>query len=429
MIKLPKEVAKIVGALEAKGYETYCTGDCVRLSLAGEQPVDWDIVVKTDFENIRGMFEDAKVFDEAGHVLRFDYVERALAETDEDGTAVATEEEVAQELIIDVRTVESVEDYLSLADFTVNAIADSTTHGMIDPHGGKNDISKKLIKTVGEADAVFKAKPYLMLHAIALVAEMDFDLAKSTADAIMANVDLLGQTSVGRIREEFINMMAGPAAGKAMKMMAAFNMMQYIYGPNVGRLTHREISDIEIFSENIGKTFNVPERRIALLYSLISKKKAHKAIEYMNYEDEMKMHLVDTVDHIVDIYFLTDGLKYKAFLAKMGMDRYQFIHNVAKAQLIVFGGPTLRVEGRNYILKEIQSKNEPIFIEDLKITAEELIEAGVCEDDEKARTMLLMLCDAVHREPKENTNKKLMDRAKDYKKHPLKAAFRNVNWG
>ncbi len=443
MIKLPKEVGKIVNTLESKGYNTYCTGDCVRLSLMGESPVDWDILTTASFEEICALFPEAENYSDVENTLRFDYVKLALesAEAEEEkGDTEATketeskeakellEEELAEALIIDLKAVDSVEEYLGKAFFTVNAIAASTTHGIIDTYGGKADFSKKLIKTVKEPKQLFAEKPYLMLEALALVSEMDFDLSKDVYEAILANENKLGSISVGRIRESFCDIMGGSAAGKALKMLVSCNMLPCILGSGVDSLSKREIRDLEELAENAGKTKNVFARRIALFYLCLGKKKAVSAIEYMNYDEELKEHFLDTIRHIEDIYFLTDSLKLKHFLSRLGLERYEFVHNVAKAQVIVCDTPKLRVEGRNFMFREFKRVGDPIFVEDLKLTGEELIEAGICADEEDAKNMLFMLCDVIHREPSMNTNKKLLDKAKWFKKHKIRAAFRNVNW-
>ncbi len=427
MIKLPKEVNSIVNALAKAGKTAYCTGDCVRQYLAGVDPVDWDIAVAGSFAEIQGMFSGAEVLKDSKDTLRFDYTkgDNFGVEVEKEGTS---EEEESQEPIIDLHVVENVEEYLKEADFTINAIGDSTSSGQLDPAGGKSDFSKKLIRTVKDPKVAFAEKPALMLRAISLAAEMDFDLAKTVYDGILANGDKLGSISVGRIREEFCTMMGCGGAGKALKLLASCDMMRIILGPNVTSLTRREISDIEEMAEKVHKTNNVFERRLGLFYLCLGKKKARAAIEYMNYDDELKQHLLDAVNEIETVFFLTNEIKFKDFLARFTWERYDYVHYISKAQLLVYEGPSTRVEGRNYMMNEFKRRRDPIFIEDLAITGKDLEEAGICKDEEDVHNMLLMLTDVVHRDTSMNTERKLLDKAKYFKKHKLAAAFRNVSW-
>ena len=408
MIKLPKEVGVIVNKLEKEGMTAYCTGDCVRQSICGMEPVDWDIAVNGNLAAIAELFPEAEKKYGKDDVLRF-------YDTEED-------------LIIDLHVVEDVEEYLKKADFTINAIGDSTSKGQLDPVGGKSDLSKKLVRTIGDAAAVFEKKPELMLRAVALASEMDFDLAKTAYEGILKNSGLLGSVDVGRIRDEFCNMMGCAGAGKALKLLASCNMMGIILGPDVKGLTRREISDIEEMSEKITRTKNIYERRLGLFYICLGKKKARAAIEYMNYEPGLKQHLLDAVNEIENVFFLTNSLKFKDYLSRHGWDSYEFVHTISKAQLLVYEGPSTRVEGRNFMLEQFKIRREPIFIEDLKVTGEDLKNAGLCKTDEEAHKLLIMLTDTVHRDPSMNTEARLMERAKWLHRHKLLALFRNVNW-
>ena len=428
MIKLPKEVNFIVNTLEKAGMTAYCTGDCVRQSLSGIEPLDWDLAVSGGLAAVSELFPDAEKLYGEDDVLRFDYTPGGKLAGRNAELAGAGSDEDEEALIIDLHVVENVEEYLKKAAFTINAIGDSTSRGQLDPLGGKSDLSKRLIRTGKDAAEVFSRKPELMLRAISLAAEMDFDLAKATYDGILANVGKLSSVSRGIIREEFCNMMGCSGAGKALKLLASCNMMGAILGPDVKGLTHRELSDISEVAEKITKTKNIYERRLGLFYICLNKKKARAAIEYMNYEEELRGHLLDAVNEIENVFFLTNSLKMKDYLSRVGWDRYEYIHNVSKAQLAVFEGPSTRVEGRIFMLEQFKMRREPIFIEDLKITGEKLQEAGLCKTEEETHKLLIALTDTVHRDPSQNTEVRLLERAKWLKKHKFLALFRNVEW-
>lgn len=464
MIKLPKEVSGIINALENKGIKAYCVGDCVRLSLAGMDPLDWDIIALAPFLDtesvLAGMgLERLEKLEGSEDTMRVVFEDKALAEAKEKAAAAAEyfgddeyddeegegDAEVAlldpdrareameaaadNSIVVDVMAREDVESFLNGQKFTIMAMADSTSHGFIDPYDGRDDMTKRLIRPIGDAGESFKAEPMLMLKAITMVSELGYDLAKSTYEAILANAAELAKLDVTLIRDEFIEMMGADNAGKALRMLAACGLMPYILGPEVEKLGGRETKDMEELADNMHKTLNVAERRIGLFYLCLSKKKAHKAIDYLKYDETMHQHFVDVVDHIIDLYFVARSDKLMDFLARYGLDRYSYMHNVAKAQVHVYGTPDNRVQGRIYMYKEIVGTKHPVYIEDLAITGQDLVDAGIVPDDpEKIRKMLLMLTDVVHRDRKMNTKSKLMDKAKSFKRNKIGALLRNVEW-
>lgn len=434
MIKLPKEVSTIINELENKGIKAYCVGDCVRLALAGAEPLDWDIIVNAPISSIEGMFEGAEKLEGSENRLRIDYsekdiekAEKQLANPDDARAAMNAARQDA--VIVDLIALDEVESFLAEQKFTISAMADSTSHGFVDPYGGRDDIAKKLVRPVGNPMEVFNSEPILMLKAITLVSELGYDLSKSTYEAIVANADRIPSAGIDAIREEFINLMGADNAGKALRMLAACGMLPYILGPSFEKLGNREIKDMEELADNMHKTLNVAERRIGLFYLCLGKKRAHRAVDYLNYNPVMKQHFEDVINHIVDLHFVGKPEMLMDFLARYGLDRYTYMHNVAKAQVNVYGSPDNKVQGRIYMYREIISMKYPVYIEDLEVTGEELVSEGIVPDNpEKIRAMLLMLTDVVHRHPKMNTKKQLLEKARWFKRHKLGAKLRNVEW-
>ena len=79
------------------------------------------------------------------------------------------------------------------------------------------------------------------------------------------------------------------------------------------------------------------------------------------------------------------------------------------------------------MMEKIEAKNEPIYIEDLAIDGNDIIEAGIAEG-EKVGELLMMLTDVVHRKPKENTREDLLAYARKFSRSKVAAALRNVQW-
>ena len=101
---------------------------------------------------------------------------------------------------------------------------------------------------------------------------------------------------------------------------------------------------------------------------------------------------------------------------------------LAIAQAIIYDYNTLRIEGRGHLLEIILAEKQPIFIEDLAIDADDIIEAGITDDMENAEFLLSLLPELVHKKPANNDRKKLLGYAKKFNRNKFSRAFRNVTW-
>ena len=188
------------------------------------------------------------------------------------------------------------------------------------------------------------------------------------------------------------------------------------------------MKQFNVLCENIHKTQQNRLRRLGLLYVLLNKRPGLMAIERLNYPADDNQHLVDAMNHIIAINFLNEPKKFKRFLSELGRERYMYLHNLAKAQRIVYDYTTLKVESRNIALQEIAAGNEPVFVEDLVIDANDIMAAGITDDPERAKQLLTSLLATVHKNPRNNNREHLLKTAKKYSKSKLAEQMRYVSW-
>lgn len=436
MVKLPKEVLKLVNTLEQNGFAAYAVGGCVRDSIAGKQPLDWDLATSAKLEDLKAIFPEAKVLNERLSVVRMEFIteyedEEGLKYEDGIIADIATfrkEGDYQEGKPVEVEFVETVEEDLPRRDFTVNAIADSPGRGIVDPFGGRDDIRSKLIRTIGDADASFKEDPIRMLRAITVCAESDFDLQKDTFEAICRNYKLIADLDIKKVRNALLRILAGEYAGKGLNMLVATKVMEMIFTEDAfGKLSSRERKDIATVCANIDKLNRVPERRLAVILTCLSKKKAMTAVKHLEFDEEMAQHLADASTQMEQLYFINNELELKKKLLELGLDRYLFINNVAKAQRIIFDLGEHKIMARMHFYNEIKRKHEPVFVEDLAVDANDLLEAELATE-ENVDTMLYKLAQHVHKNPKQNNRRDLLKRAKTYKRSKLIAATSGINW-
>ena len=166
---IPKRVNQIIKRLNTKGYKAYVVGGCVRDSLMGIEPDDWDITTSATPEQIKETLMGMKgcKIDSHGKGEQF-------------GTVVANFEGVEYEITTyrcdgtytDGRKPDSVSfcknivEDLARRDFTVNAMAYNHKEGVIDPYGGQEDLRLKVIRCVGNAEKRFEEDRLRVLRAV-----------------------------------------------------------------------------------------------------------------------------------------------------------------------------------------------------------------------------------------------------------------------
>lgn len=435
MIKLPKEVNQALKTLEHAGHSAYVAGACVRDALMGMDPLDWDIACDADITQLKKLFPEAEVFREAGSILRID---RTLDGNEEEGIILdistfraGQEEESGQKdrqgSKGSPRFCKTIEEDLKNRDFTINAVADNPSTALVDPCGGRGDIKEKLVRTIKDPETAFEEKPILMMQAILLAAELDFDLPKTTYDAMIKNARLLDKEAVALRREAFKDIITAPFAGKGLRMLAGADLMPAIIGEAAEKMSARQRELFSELADGIDKLKPVTERRLGLFY-MCFEKKGPKAIELLQYDPDTHQHLMDAMTEMTKIYFIRDKIELKQYIYNVGMERYDYVHNLAKAHRIVYPQGNVKVQNRHYMLEDVFANKEPIFIEDLAIDAQDIIDAGITDSQERAAYLLGLLPEIVHRKPSQNKKDKLLEHARKFDKSKLKATFRGVKW-
>lgn len=423
MIKFDRDVHLALKTLEKQGFATYAIGPCVTECLVGNTTYDWDLATEATLEDLESLFPKGKLASESNGIWRVDFTYEVAGE-DEDEPAHL------EGSIVDIRHMKgSIEDEVRGYGFTCEALADNPDRGFVDPYEGREDIKKKLVKTTYDADTMFKDKPIRMMEAVRIAAELGFDMQKSIYEAILANWRLLLGFGRKPIREELERIITSENAGKGLNMMADSGLMAVIIGEEVSK--KMSASDMRSFStlcENIDKTRQVTTRRLGLLYTVFAEKRGLLAIEQLDYDEKRKTHLIDGVKEIISCNFLHDEKTFKKYLCRFGRERYEYIHNLAKAVRIVYDQPATKVESRNYFLKKVLGSGEPVFVEDLVIDANDIMAAGITDNPEKAEELLGQIVAKVHDDPKNNNREYLLKTAKKFSKNIFLVKTRYVKW-
>lgn len=214
-ITLPIPVARALSVLEACGYEGYTVGGCVRDSLLGRTPNDWDITTNATPDEMKACFKDFRVIETGIRhgtlTVIVDGMQLEITTYRNDGEYLDNRHPVQ------VTFSERVEDDLSRRDFTVNAMAYHPTRGFVDLFGGREDLQNRMICAVGDAKTRFCEDGLRILRAIRFASVLDFDIEEDTAKAVHECKNLLSGIAAERVREEFCKLICGRGAVRILR--------------------------------------------------------------------------------------------------------------------------------------------------------------------------------------------------------------------
>lgn len=213
-IVLPKNVKTIIKILNTHNYEAFIVGGCVRDSVIGLTPHDWDICTNAKPEEIKKCFENFNTFDSG---IKHGTISVVL-----DGEVFEVTTYRIDGTYSDNRRPDSVTftsditQDLARRDFTINAMAYNEKRGLIDPYGGRNDLSDKIIKCVGNPDFRFNEDALRIIRALRFASVYNFEIDDETAKSIHKNADLLNNIAVERISVELNKLLSGNGAEKIL---------------------------------------------------------------------------------------------------------------------------------------------------------------------------------------------------------------------
>ena len=214
MIRLPAHAARAVARLEAAGFETWAVGGCVRDSLRGAAPHDWDLCTAARPAEMQAVFAGERVL-ETG--LRHG----TLTLLTEDGpleiTTFRADGTYSDGRRPDgVRFVRRIEDDLARRDFTVGAMAWHPQRGLCDPFGGQDDLRRGVLRAVGEPDARFHEDALRLLRGVRVASQLGFGIEERTAAAMRRQAGRLAGIAAERVRAELTGALCGRYALRAL---------------------------------------------------------------------------------------------------------------------------------------------------------------------------------------------------------------------
>ena len=214
-MRLPEGAGFVLERLRARGYQAYVVGGCVRDSLLGLEPKDFDVCTNALPEQMRAAFADCRVI-ETG--LRHGTLTVLYDHTPYEVTTFRVDGAYTDHRHPDgVTFVSDVTADLSRRDFTVNAMAWSPEAGLVDAFGGQADLRDKLIRCVGDPETRFGEDALRILRALRFASVYGFSIEEKTAAAIHALKATLREVAPERVRVELSKLLCGQSAADILR--------------------------------------------------------------------------------------------------------------------------------------------------------------------------------------------------------------------
>ena len=262
-IKLDPGAALLLDALHGAGHAAYAVGGCVRDSLLGLDPHDWDLCTSARPEQVMELFGEEKCIPTG---LQHGTVTVKQGGRLYETTTFRTEGAYSDGRHPDaVCFVPDVREDLARRDFTINAMAYSAEEGLIDPFGGRDDLAAHLVRAVGEPERRFEEDALRILRLYRFAARFGFAIDPATGAAARALGPHLDCVSAERIQEELLKLLAAPRPGSYLEpavLAVVLPELEPEKQPERFAELCRTIDRIEPTAEN------VPARLAALLWPL-----------------------------------------------------------------------------------------------------------------------------------------------------------------
>ncbi len=430
-IELPEKVTQIINCIMKAGYEAYAVGGCIRDSILGRIPDDWDITTSATPLQVKALFP--RTIDTG---IQHGTVTVML---DREGFEVTTYRIDGK--YQDGRHPEEVtftpnlEEDLKRRDFTINAMAYNEQTGLVDLFGGMDDIKSGIIRCVGDPEARFGEDALRIMRAIRFSAQLGYGIEEKTKEAIRRLAPNLCKISAERIQVELTKLVvsAHPEAmrmiyetGVAKVIMPEFQEIMETEQNNphhcfsVGEHTIRSMQEVEgrkelrlaMLFHDMGKplSMSVDENGITHFYGheQISAELSKKIMRRLKYDNDT----TDTVYRLVlyhDYGNDTDPDRriVRRAMNKIGEDILPLLFMVKKADIMAqssdFRDEKLeRLSKWQELYGEILKRKECVSLKTLAVTGRDLIGMGMPAGKELGDTLKELL-ELVLEDPERNT--------------------------
>ena len=400
-INIPDNVKHIIAQLEGAGFEAWAVGGCVRDSLMGRDPKDWDITTSALPEQIKSIFR--RTIDTG--------IAHGTVTVMLDGVGYETTTYRIDGKYSDSRHPDSIEFTRSLGedlkrrDFTINAMAYSDTKGLVDLFGGASDLKNHIIRCVGDPSERFAEDALRILRAIRFSAQLGFEVDPHTMKATSKLKDRLNKISAERIHSELDKTLLSPYPER----------FRLIHSSGIDSVILPELSDSiqadPLLLKNLcGTLKNSPKNGHIRWAVLLSATGGNIGILKRLKFDNNSIHIISELLRLekTELTGLTDS-EMRHIMYDAGAENLPLLFQYRQTL-----HPDTDLSPAEAQYRTILERGDCTCIKDLNVKGTDLLNAGVPSGAEIGITLRKLL-EEVLNDPSLNTKELLLDKVKQWR--------------
>ncbi len=440
---IPSKAAEIIQELAAHGFEAYAVGGCVRDSILGRKPEDWDITTSARPEQVKAIFPrtvDTGI--EHGTVtvlMDREHFEVTTYRVDGEYEDHRHPKEVT--------FTASLEEDLKRRDFTINAMAYNPETGLVDIFNGIEDLKNQVIRCVGDPGERFDEDALRILRAIRFSAQLGFQIDAATQRAMSERAKDLKEVSAERIRVELVKLLVSghPEYIREACRLGITRVILPEYDRIVGVAQHtpNHIYDVEEHTLLALKNIEAdPVLRLTMLFHdlgkpIVKKTDGDRDIFYKHPEVSAEIcrkilrrlkfdnHTLEKVYRLVKwhgLKYLPNDISVRKALNRVGSDIFEDFIKVQRADIsaknpAVVPKKMKQLAEKEAIYRNIIRRGDCFAVRMLAVNGRDLLGAGIPQGP-MLGAVLERLVERVIDEPELNDRERLLALAVEVKDDP-----------
>ncbi len=443
LIKMPENAKGIIDKLRTCGYDAYAVGGCIRDSIMGKIPYDWDICTSALPEEVLEVLGERNIIENG---LKHGTVTVHIDGENYEITTFRTDGQYLDNRHPEnVTFVRELKEDLSRRDFTMNSLAYNYSEGLIDIFGGRDDINNSIIRCVGDPDKRFGEDALRILRALRFSSQLGFSIEEKTSASIHKNAELLKNISAERIMSEFTKILMGK---NVEDVLMNYKDVIAVFIPEIkpmfGFEQHNPHHVYDVWQHTVKSVACVKNERILRLTAFfhdIGKPKAftvdsggkghfhgHPEVSDRMADDILKRLKTDnntiaTVRLLIKLHDLrpkADEKNVRRLMYETGKENYPLLMDIKRADALaqnpeMHGYKLEYIAQLENIYKQELEKKSAFNLKTLAVNGRDIINTGV-RDGRTIGMILEYLLDRVIDGDIENDKQLLLDKAAEIRK-------------
>lgn len=275
--RLDADALSVIHRLRSFGHQAYLVGGCVRDLLLGRQPKDFDVATSAHPGEIRAIFRNCRLIGRRFRLAHVYFRDGKIVETATFRTNPNGETSGKDLLITRDNAFGTAEEDARRRDFTVNGLFYDVVLGkVLDYVGGKADLERRILRTIGDPDVRIQEDPVRLLRAVRFAAKLGFEIEKKTWDALVRHKGGLARCAPARVLEEVFRLLRSGHARTCLDLLLRMEALDILLPPLANHLRQASPEAREAFFASLGRldeivqAGNLPDDSVLLAALLVT---------------------------------------------------------------------------------------------------------------------------------------------------------------